>query len=165
MRMTGLNFVHAVFLHTPLDNYAFHAVWQIEIVCHAPDNSLFYREAFVILKPGGRLVMADSVRGGRPLSKKGEKLLKQAFSGWQSPDIDTPEEHIANDKKAGFGKIEIKDVSSNMSVSYRNIDRHVRNFIWLGYIMKWLGIINKVRLNNAKSSGKQAKALKTGVFK
>ena len=165
MEITGVNFVQADYIHTPFEDECFDAVWAIESACHALDKSLFYKEAFRILKPGGRLVMADSFRGGRPLSEKGEKLLKGAFSGWQILDIDTPEEHTTHAKKAGFSKIEINDVSSHMKVSYKNIDRHVRNFIWLGYMMNWLGIVSKVRLDNAKSTGKQAKALHTGVFK
>lgn len=165
MEIRGVSFVHADFLDTPFEDNSFDAVWAIESVCHALDKSLFYEEVFRILKPGGRLVIADSFRGGKPLSVQGEKLLKEAFSGWQILDIDTLEEHIAHANKAGFGKIEFKDVSTNMWVSYKNIDRHVRNFIWLAYIINWLGIISKVRLDNVKSCGKQAKALKTGIFK
>jgi cyclopropane fatty-acyl-phospholipid synthase-like methyltransferase len=165
MKIPGVNFLQADFLNTAFDDESFDAVWAIESVCHAVDKSLFYKEAFRLLKPGGRLVMADSFRGARPLPEKNEKLLQQAFSGWQILDIDTPEEHRANAEKAGFKGIVIKDVSNNMMVSYRNIDRHVRNFLWLGHIMKWLGAVSKVRLDNAKSTGKQAKALKRGAFR
>jgi len=161
----GVSFVHADYLKTPFDNESFDVVWGIESVCHAPDKSLFYNEAFRLLRPGGRLVLADSFRGARLLPARDEKLLHKAFSGWQIPDIDTPAEHTSHAKNAGFETVRIIDVSEHMWTSYKNIRRHARNFHWFGYILLWLGIINRVRLNNVKSSGRQAEALKRKAFR
>ncbi len=158
-------FVHSDYLHTPFPDESFDVVWCIESVCHALDKSLFYKEAFRVLKPGGRLVMADSFRGGRPMTPANEKLLKQAFSGWEIHDVDTPEEHTNHAKQAGFVSVEIKDVSNNVWSSYKNIRQHTSNFLWLAYVIKFLGIINQVRLNNVKSSHKQSVALKKHAFR
>ncbi len=163
--ISGVTFVHADYLETPFDDEYFDVVWGIESVCHALDKSLFYKEAFRILKPGGRVVLADSFRGGKPMSPENEKLLKEAFSGWQIHDIDTPEEHTSHAESAGFKIVEIRDVSENVKSSYKILYEHVRNFLWLGYILNRVGIIGNVRLANAKSSGKQAKALQSGAFR
>lgn len=38
---------------------SFDVIWAVESVCHAADKSLFLKEAYRLLKKGGRLVMAD----------------------------------------------------------------------------------------------------------
>jgi len=162
---SNTSFVCSDYLKTPFEDSSFDVVWCIESVCHALDKSLFYKEAFRLLKPGGRLVMADSFRGGRPMTKANEKLLKQAFSGWEIQDVDTPEEHTDHALKAGFEKVVINDVSDKVWSSYKNIRMHTKNFLWLAYVIKFLGIINQVRLNNVKSSYKQAEALEKKAFR
>jgi tocopherol O-methyltransferase len=162
---TNADFIHADYLKTPFPDASFDVVWCIESVCHALDKSLFYKEAFRILKSGGRLVMADSFRGGRPMSAANEKLLKQAFSGWEIHDIDTTEEHIQHAKQAGFTSVETKDVSDKVWVSYKNIRELTGIFILLAYVIKFLRIINQVRLNNVKSAYKQSEALKNHAFR
>ena len=116
----GAEFRTANYLNAPFEDASFEIVWAIESQCHTVDKSLFYKEAFRLLKPGGRLVIADSIRTSRQLNTHDETLLKNIFNAWAVPDIDTLEEHEINAAKAGFVNFESKNVSKNMFVSYKN---------------------------------------------
>jgi len=161
----GAEFRTANYLNAPFEDESFEVVWAIESQCHTVDKSLFYKEAFRLLKPGGRLVIADSIRSSRQLNTEDETLLKNIFNAWAVPDIDTIEEHQVNAAKAGFINFEAKNVSKNMFVSYKNLRKTINKLTPLAEIMYRLRILSKIRYDNFKQSGKQADALEQDLFR
>jgi tocopherol O-methyltransferase len=47
------------YFHTAPNNTTFDAVWISEVMSHLPDKELFFRNAFSVLRNGGKLVVAD----------------------------------------------------------------------------------------------------------
>lgn len=160
----GVEFITANYLDTPFADNSFDVVWALESQCHSLDKSLFYKEAYRLLKPGGRLVIADSIRSSRQLSPENEKFLKNIFNAWAVPDIDTLEEHRANAVKEGFVNFESSDISKNMFISYKNLRKMTKKFKRLAEVLKKLRIISNIKYTNYKESGKQADALEKGIF-
>ncbi len=46
------------FMHVPVEDGTFDAVFEIEATCHAPSKEGVYAEMFRILKPGGTLLFS-----------------------------------------------------------------------------------------------------------
>ena len=160
----NVDFIEANYLHMPFEDNSVDVVWAIEAVCHAPDKSEFYKEAFRVLKPEGKLLIGENLRTERPLEKDKEELLKEIFNSWAIPDLDTFEEHQSHAQIAGFRSFENRDVTQNMMVSYRNLEEMCKRWGWLNKLLYKLGIISKTRRDNMTGSLKQYRAIKEKVF-
>ena len=142
------SFHQADFLKTPFESKSFDIVWACESVCHAIDKSAFYKEALRLLKPGGRLVMAEYMRFTRPNSYNAEKKMLKGFSGWAIADICSAREHFDMATGVGFKKLVIKDCSCYVRVSFRNVLRHCKRWSHLGKALKFTGLRNAVQHRN-----------------
>ncbi len=161
----NVDFVRADFCDMPFENNSFDVVWACESVCHAAEKAAFYREAFRVLKPGGRLVMAEYMRSERPVSPEGERLLAAWLYPWAIPGIDTAEEHRHNARAAGFRSVEVRDVTPNVRVSLRNLHEISTRWLPLGRIFHFFGLVDAVRLGNAQASVRQYEALQADAWK
>ncbi len=155
-------FLQADYCNTPFPDASFDVVWACESLCHARDKSLFYQEAFRLLKPGGRLVIAEYLRSQRPLNAKGEEQLHAWLSRWAISDIDTEAEHQSHATQAGFEDVAIKDVTKYTQVSLRNLHRNSSKWLWFSKILQFLRIRSKVQHGNMYASIVQYEALQAG---
>ncbi len=63
--------------HLACRHNAFTLIWALESVVHAPSKGDFAREAFRLLKPGGRIVLAEYMaRDNPPLTSAEAAMLK-----------------------------------------------------------------------------------------
>lgn len=160
----NVQFLEASYFDMPFEDNSVDVVWAIEAVCHAKDKSQFYKEAYRVLKPGGKLLIGENLRTARPMEPGKEELLKEIFHSWAIPDLDTFEEHRSHALSSGFRSFENKDVTANMMVSYRNLEEMCKRWAWLNILLHALGVISTVRRNNMLGSMKQYKAIKEKVF-
>ena len=160
----GAEFLVADYLQTPFHDNSFDVVWACEALCHAPNKDLFYQEAFRVLKPGGRLVIAENLRPVRPMSPEKEQFLHEIFDAWAIPDLDTLEEHQQHASKAGFIDFQYKDVTKNVWVSYKNLKKIVKQLKPLAVVLNTFKLVPQIRYNNYIQSGRQADAIEQGIF-
>ena len=142
------NFYLADFTDTPFKAGSFDIVWVCESICHARDKAAFYSEAMRLLRPGGKLVMAEYMRFKRPNPFQTEKKMIRGFTGWAIPDICSADEHFNMAAEVGFENILIKDCSCFVRVSFRNVLRHCKRWASLGKVLKSIGIRSKVQHQN-----------------
>ena len=137
---------------TTFPDGSFDVVWAIESVCHVPDKREFLAEARRLLKPGGRLVVADAFRRRRPFGPADERLLHDWLSAWVVPDLMTPNEFTDAAEKNGFARVRFEDVSAHVRPSSRRMYRLMRVLYPLGVARRMIGLFTDVQLANRRSA-------------
>lgn len=124
-----VRFEIADFTKLPYEDESFDIVWAQESVCHVPaaGKQAFLAEARRVLKPGGSMLMEDWFRVGRPYPGDGEELMHEWLSGWAIDDLATRDEITAWCTEAGFGDVDLADVTP---FAYRSIKRLRRLAVW-----------------------------------
>jgi tocopherol O-methyltransferase len=157
-------FEQADYTNTPFPDASFDVVWALESLCHAPDKAAFYREAARLLRPGGRLVIAEYIRAARPLGSRGEQLLHQWLDGWAIPDLDTRAEHLAHAATAGLRDARIDDITAHTRPSLHRLYQMTRWSYLLAVTGRAVGIRSAVQHGNVIGSICQYQAIERGLW-
>jgi tocopherol O-methyltransferase len=155
-------FLRADFTRTPFPDASFDVVWALESLCHAPDKRAFYHEAARLLRPGGRIVVAEYMRTTRPLPAPAEAVVRRWLDGWAIPDIDTPDEHHCHAGDAGLEHVHVRDFTERVAPSLRRLYRIAWWTYPLAVTARLLGIRSGVQHANVDASVLQYSALQSG---
>ncbi|MHC3475154.1 SAM-dependent methyltransferase [Streptomyces sp. 7R007] len=101
----------------------FDRVVALESAFHFDTRQDFFREAFRVLRPGGRLAVADVV----PLGGRREERVRELHAVWGAfvPTENLYDRHAyaGRLREAGFADIDIRDITGNV---YRPVLDHLR---------------------------------------
>ena len=106
---------------TDFPDASFDVVWGCESICYADDKEKFIKEAFRLLKPGGRLVVADGFV--TDFTNNENPIISQWADGWQVNYLESPERFQNFMQAAGFTNINYRNISKQASHSSRRLYR------------------------------------------
>ena len=159
-----VSFEQKDYLNTGYPQNSFDVVWAIESVCYANDKGTFLKEAYRILRSGGRLVIADFFKAEH-LRPDDAAFVKQWANGWAVNDFATAEEFNLKLKANGFEKIENIDVTSAI---VRSAKRLYRSYFLGGMGAKLYSLFRpgatQLGKNNVRNALLQYKTLKKGLW-
>jgi cyclopropane fatty-acyl-phospholipid synthase-like methyltransferase len=158
------SFELADYTGTPFPDRSFDVVWAIESVCHAADKGAFYREAARLLRPSGRLVVAEFVRAARPLDAHGEHIVREWLDGWAMPDLDTGAEHRRAIEATGLGHVQLEDITRRVRPSACRLYRMARWSYPAAVALRRLGLRSAVQHGNVVAAWRQYQALEGGCW-
>ncbi len=159
-----LDFVQADYLASPFASDSFDAVWALESVCHATEKARFYREAARVLKPGGRLVVADFMRVENGAGNGGPRVFRQWLDGWAIPGLDTADEHSAHASAAGFADTVVEDFTERVRPSLLRLYRLARVSYPFAVTGRFLKLRSAVQHANVVGAVRQYQALEQGYW-
>lgn len=102
----NLDFRVGDFCNTAFADQSFDVVWALESLSHLKEKKDFAGEAYRLLKPGGRLVVACYHRTRK---KDVGRIIKKWQQTWSLASIATTDEYLKVMKESGFNLLEIRD--------------------------------------------------------
>ena len=159
-----VDFQYADFCNTPFEDETFDVVWACESFCHAFKGADFYKEAFRILKPKGRIIIADYIKTAEKVNFEEEKLISEWFSGWAMSTFLTQKEHLEIATSVGFQETKVKNYTSSVKVSTRNVHHRAAFYLRFGKLLTFLKLRSETELKHQIACIKQYEALEKNLW-
>lgn len=130
-----LTFADADYSKIPLGNGEADVIWFCECLCYAEKKKAVLAEAARVLKPGGRIVVADGFRTGIDGPE-----LNEWLRSWAIPSLALVSKFHEWLEAVGFGQIRWENITANIMPSVKRLYRLARLLSPVGIVMEKLGL-------------------------
>lgn len=151
----GVEFRSVDFTSTTFMSESFTVFWALESSCHAPDKLLFLQEAYRLLKPGGRVIIADGFA-----SYPDAKMLE----GWAVPNLAGVDQFNSYMWQVGFGNVYCEDITKYVMPSSRRMYMAAMSVYPFHVASKFVKFRTGAQRGNVEAALEQYKLLSTGGF-
>ena len=112
------------FCNTSFEDETFTLITGMESICYAEPKMAFLKEAKRLLKPEGRIAIADNLQGKENLTEKEYKsLYTHAFNGCKVNSLDTEQQYRTNLNELNFKNIDCIDETVRIRPSIKRLRR------------------------------------------
>ena len=152
------------YCNTSFPDQSFDVVWGCESICYAENKEQFIREAYRLLRPGGRLVVADGFV--TLFENNSHPVIRKWLEGWQVNYLETGPRFQNHMKEHGFKGVRYTNISENVSKSAARLYRFY--FLAKAYLI-WKKIMRSgpptpMQVRNIDACKFQYKGLKKGLW-
>jgi len=158
-----LNFSNQDFNNTDFQDEYFSKIFGIESICHAHKKEDFIKEAYRIMKTGGKIVIVDAFLTKIHLNEKEEQLYKKFLRGWAVPNLSSKIDFQKKLEEAGFKKIIFYDKLDSVRKSSKKIYQLGILFYPITLLFSFLRIIPKSMHGNTIASIMQRKLVNNNI--
>lgn len=154
------------FTNTGFDSESFDVVWGLESICYADNKLDFLKEAFRLLKKGGRIAVCDGFKQRDPQNREEEINLQRYEEGFALPAVSSIEGFRRDLEAAGFQNIRYWDKIEQVTPSSKRIYNMCRVTYPLIKLVKRFKLQSRslqVLDKNAEAGIAQYKLVKSGL--
>ncbi len=158
------NFYKRDFLNSGFDNESFSVIWAIESVCHAEDKKDFLKEAYRLLKNGGRLIVDDGFLLRHAKDEREEKDLNAFLEGMALSNLAYEYEFKKSLEEVGFKNIKIYDKAKETLPSAKKIYKMSIFSYPVSWVTKKLHLTPSLLTKNNLAGITQYRIIKNGIM-
>ena len=151
------------FIDTGFDDESFHVVWAIESVCHAEDKRDFLKEAYRLLKKGGRLIVDDGFLLRPPKGAREKKDLDAFHEGMALSSLAYESEFHKNLEEVGFKNITVYDKAGETLPSAKKIYTMSIFSYPFSWVTEKLRLTPRLLTKNNRAGIAQYRIMKQGI--
>ncbi len=157
-------FIDMDFHEVAYQEAVFDVVIAVESICHSNNKKGVLEECYRVLKPGGRLVIADSYfnKSKNTFTPNEQKMISYYLGGVHIPDLSERQEFEHYLGNAHFSKIRWFDKTSFVLPILRKLQRIAKVFLPLSAMLGWFRI-NALNSGHLKAFINQYYTLRKGM--
>lgn len=158
------SFPYMDFHNTTFPDNTFDSIFFIESSCYA-DMEIVSREMMRILKPGGKIVIADFAPPRLPINEYEKKMTDYFCFGFKLPEWRTKDMTLAPLSNLGFENITFIDKTEEIKKSVNDI--YLKTLITAipFSLLRIMRIISQVEFENGYATYSQKKLYEIGLFR
>lgn len=143
-----VNFEVADFCDMPFEDGSFDVVWAAESVCHTTHKGDFLKEAYRVLRKGGRLVYCDAFMMQREFNAAEWQTMMCFFNGWAVPNLCYCNEFEGLLTDQRFENINVDYIHQQTIQSSEYMHKMTKRLQPLQNVSQWLGLRSKAQTAN-----------------